>query len=157
MSKPNIIEVGNFDELVNVLQDMGILKRNPQPQPNVNTQSTPKDTKPAQTDIKSAPSDAVGSVFSVESLEAAIKQQESEMADATAAFQTEIAKKKKTIDALRTRLNEEKEKTVMTRQGSNVALTMTRANAETLLQSLTQLLNGDTEKQQITVNVDNVR
>ena len=120
------------------------------------------DEKPAtvepkanDTKVNPAKGQAVGSIFSLESLQQARAQEQKELDDATYAF-TRLTNEKKTRIAQLTKQSEvEKNKTRFVRKGSDMAVTMTKQNAEKLMQDLANILNG-TKAANVTFNIGNL-
>ncbi len=107
------------------------------------------------TKVNQAKGQAVGSIFSLESLKQALAQEQQELDDATYAFTRLTNEKKAKIAQLTKQIEVEKNKTRFVRKGSDMAITMTKENAEKLMQELSNILNGS-QAANVTFNIGNL-
>lgn len=107
------------------------------------------------TKVNQAKGQAVGSIFSLESLQQALAQEQKDLDDATYAFTRLTNEKKARIAQLTKQIEVEKNKTRFVRKGSDMAVTMTKENAEKLMQDLANILNG-TKAANVTFNIGNL-
>ncbi len=98
---------------------------------------------------------AVGSIYSLESLQDALSQEQKDLDDATYAFTRLTNEKKERIAQLTKQIEIEKNKTRFVRKGSDMAVTMTKENAEKLMQELSNILNGS-KAANVTFNIGNL-
>lgn len=98
---------------------------------------------------------AVGSIFSLESLQQALAQEKADLDSATIAFTRLSNEKNARIEQLTKQIELEKSKTRFVRRGSDMAVTMTKENAEKLMQELSNLLNGS-QAANVTFNIGNL-
>lgn len=107
------------------------------------------------TKVNQTKGQAVGSIFSLESLKQALAQEQQELDDATYAFTRLTNEKKAKIAQLTKQIEVEKNKTRFVRKGSDMAITMTKENAEKLMQELSNILNGS-QAANVTFNIGNL-
>jgi len=107
------------------------------------------------TKVNTAKGQAVGSIFSLESLQQALAQEQKDLDDATYAFTRLTNEKKARIAQLTKQIEVEKNKTRFVRKGSDMAITMTKENAEKLMQELSNILNGS-QAANVTFNIGNL-
>ena len=107
------------------------------------------------TKVNPAKGQAVGSIFSLESLQQALAQEQKDLDDATYAFTRLTNEKKARIAQLTKQIEVEKNKTRFVRKGSDMAITMTKENAEKLMQELSNILNGS-QAANVTFNIGNL-
>lgn len=107
------------------------------------------------TKVNPAKGQAVGSIFSLESLQQALAQEKKDLDDATIAFTRLSNEKNARIEQLNKQIEIEKNKTRFVRRGSDMAVTMTKENAEKLMQELSNLLNGS-QAANVTFNIGNL-
>ena len=107
------------------------------------------------TKVNQTKGQAVGSIFSLESLKQALAQEQQELDDATYAFTRLTNEKKAKIAQLTKQIEIEKNKTRFVRKGSDMAITMTKENAEKLMQELSNILNGS-QAANVTFNIGNL-
>ena len=125
-----------FDEIFNALND-AFTKESP-------ISDTPTPQK-----------QAVGNIYSPESIQQAISQYENELQDDANEYERIRAEKQKKLELLRNKLELEKNKSKLIRKGSDVAITMTRDNAAKLLEQLANLMNCS-NAERITFNIPNI-
>lgn len=118
------------------------------------TENQPTTRRPAPP--SPPPKNDLGSIYDADSLKQAIELAENEQKDADAEYNRAKNQRLAQIQNLRSRLEKEQTKTKMVRKGSDVAITMTHDSAVSLLEQLTNLLNGS-NNEFITVNLSNVR
>ena len=82
-------------------------------------------------------------------------QEQKDLDDATYAFTRLTNEKKARIAQLTKQIEVEKNKTRFVRKGSDMAITMTKENAEKLMQDLSNILNG-TKAANVTFNIGNL-
>ena len=111
--------------------------------------------KANDTKVNPAKGQAVGSIFSLESLQQSLAQEQKDLDDATYAFTRLTNEKKARIAQLTKQIEIEKNKTRFVRKGSDMAVTMTKENAEKLMQDLANILNG-TKASNVTFNIGNL-
>lgn len=97
----------------------------------------------------------VGSIFSLESLQQALAQEKKDLDDATIAFTRLTNEKNARIEKLNKQIELEKSKTRYVRKGPDMAVTMTKENAEKLIQELSNILNGS-QSDKVTFNIGNL-
>ena len=97
----------------------------------------------------------VGSIFSLESLQQALAQEKKDLDDATIAFTRLTNEKNARIEQLNKQIELEKSKTRYVRKGPDMAVTMTKENAEKLIQELSNILNGS-QSDKVTFNIGNL-
>ena len=107
------------------------------------------------TKVNPAKGQAVGSIFSLESLQQALAQEQEDLDNATVAFTRLTNEKNARIAQLTKQIEIEKSKTRFVRKGSDMAVTMTKENAEKLMQELSNLLNGS-QAANVTFNIGNL-
>lgn len=100
-------------------------------------------------------SQSIGSIYSMESLQQALAQEQKDLDDATIAFTRLTNEKNARIEQLKQKIELEKAKTRFVRKGSDMAITMTKENAENLMQQLSNLLNGS-QAENVTFNIGNL-
>lgn len=105
--------------------------------------------KPAKPETKTQ---TVGSIFTEDSLSQAIKTNDADIVE----LQRQIEAKQRANEQYRVKMQEMANQTKMVRQGSDIAITMTRENAVALVQSIATLLQKN-QSQNITFNIGNVR
>ena len=97
----------------------------------------------------------VGSIFSLESLQQALAQEKKDLDDATIAFTRLTNEKNAKIEQLNKQIELEKSKTRYVRKGPDMAVTMTKENAEKLIQELSNIVNGS-QSDKVTFNIGNL-
>lgn len=97
----------------------------------------------------------VGSIFSLESLQQALTQEKKDLDDATIAFTRLTNEKNARIEQLNKQIELEMSKTRYVRKGPDMAVTMTKENAEKLIQELSNIVNGS-QSDKVTFNIGNL-
>lgn len=97
----------------------------------------------------------VGSIFSLESLQQALAQEKKDLDDATIAFTRLTNEKNARIEQINKQIELEKSKTRYVRKGPDMAVTMTKENAEKLMQELSNIINGS-QSDKVTFNIGNL-
>lgn len=113
----------------------------------------PASVEPVET--KEPEHQEVGSIFSLESLQQALAQEKKDLDDATIAFTRLTNEKNARIEQINKQIELEKSKTRYVRKGPDMAVTMTKENAEKLMQELSNIINGS-QSDKVTFNIGNL-